>query len=58
MNDPIKIQFIATVDQKITEIEEIEVIERCYSPYINPILLVVKKNKELRYKLDAQKLTH
>ena len=44
------------VDEEISRILRYGVIERCNSPYVNPLVTVIKKDGRVRLCLDARKV--
>jgi len=53
---PVPIAYQEKVDSEIRDMLRYGVIERANSPYINPLVVVVKKDKSVRVCLDARKL--
>jgi hypothetical protein len=53
---PIPLKYIEEIKQQINAMETDGIIERCNSPYINPIVPVIKKTGEIRICLDARKI--
>ena len=44
------------VDEEISRMLQYGVIERCNSPYVNPLVTVIKKDGRVRLCLDARKV--
>lgn len=53
---PIPFKYQKAVDEEIRRMEEYGVIERAASPYINPIVTVIKKDQSVRLCLDARRI--
>ena len=53
---PVPIAYRDKVDQEIKRMLEMGIIQRSSSPYINPIVPVIKKDGTVRLCLDARKL--
>lgn len=51
---PIPYKYKDEVNDQIKELISAGVIERCKTPYINPVVVVKKKNGEIRLCLDAR----
>ena len=53
---PVPITYKETVDTEIEKMVRYGVIERCNSPYVNPLVTVIKKDGRVRLCLDARKV--
>lgn len=53
---PVPLAYQRAVDDEIRRMLEFGVIERANSPYINPLVTVIKKDGKVRLCLDARKL--
>ena len=53
---PVPMKYQDAVRAEIKKMEEHGIIERAQSPYINPMVTVIKKDQTVRLCLDARKL--
>lgn len=53
---PIPLKYKKAVDDEIRRMEDYGIIERAASPYINPMVTVIKKDQIMRLYLNARKI--
>lgn len=52
---PIPLIYQEAISKEIKKMEDLKIIERCNSTFVNPIIPVIKKTGEIRLCLDARK---
>lgn len=52
---PVPLAYQEAISKEIERMENLNIIERCYSTFINPIVPIIKKSGEIRLCLDARR---
>lgn len=55
---PVPLKHQDAVKEEIRRMVDYGIIERAITPYVNPMVVVVKKNQSVRICLDARRLNH